>query len=67
MRIRIAAAGSRGDIAPHTGLGAGLREAGHEGRPRHDGRLRAPCSRGGARVPEPAHAPAGSGRGREPP
>lgn len=34
MRIRIAAAGSRGDIAPHTGLGAGLREAGHEGRPR---------------------------------
>ncbi|GHH00368.1 glycosyltransferase [Streptomyces lanatus] len=30
MRILIAAAGSRGDIAPYTGLGAGLREAGHD-------------------------------------
>ncbi|MGW2337779.1 glycosyltransferase [Streptomyces sp. NPDC001685] len=30
MRILIAAAGSRGDVAPYTGLGAGLREAGHE-------------------------------------
>ncbi|GAA3533506.1 glycosyltransferase [Streptomyces osmaniensis] len=29
MRILIAAAGSRGDVAPYTGLGAGLREAGH--------------------------------------
>ncbi|MEY9996706.1 sterol 3beta-glucosyltransferase [Streptomyces sp. V4I8] len=30
MRILIAAAGSRGDVAPYTGLGAGLREAGHD-------------------------------------
>ncbi|MGW4005707.1 glycosyltransferase, partial [Streptomyces nigra] len=30
MRVLIAAAGSRGDVAPYTGLGAGLREAGHE-------------------------------------
>ncbi|MDQ1050600.1 glycosyltransferase [Streptomyces sp. V4I2] len=30
MRILIAAAGSRGDIAPYTGLGAELRRAGHE-------------------------------------
>ncbi|MCN9244676.1 glycosyltransferase [Streptomyces sp. RY43-2] len=30
MRILIAAAGSRGDVAPYTGLGAGLRRAGHE-------------------------------------
>ncbi|MEU2020806.1 glycosyltransferase [Streptomyces sp. NPDC016469] len=29
MRILIAAAGSRGDIAPYTGLGAALRAAGH--------------------------------------
>lgn len=30
MRILIAAAGSRGDVAPYTGLGEGLREAGHD-------------------------------------
>ncbi|WP_030873020.1 glycosyltransferase [Streptomyces sp. NRRL F-2747] len=30
MRILIATAGSRGDVAPYTGLGAALREAGHE-------------------------------------
>lgn len=30
MRILIAAAGSRGDVAPYTGLGAGLRVAGHD-------------------------------------
>ncbi|GAA2794453.1 hypothetical protein GCM10010441_19650 [Kitasatospora paracochleata] len=30
MRILIAAAGSRGDVAPYTGLGAGLRRAGYE-------------------------------------
>ncbi|WP_372349165.1 glycosyltransferase [Streptomyces sp. KL116D] len=30
MRILIAAAGSRGDIAPYTGLGVGLRGAGHD-------------------------------------
>ncbi|GAA4080817.1 glycosyltransferase [Streptomyces shaanxiensis] len=30
MRILIAAAGSRGDVAPYTGLGAGLRAAGHD-------------------------------------
>ncbi|SDP10347.1 UDP:flavonoid glycosyltransferase YjiC, YdhE family [Streptomyces sp. cf386] len=30
MRILIAAAGSRGDVAPYTGLGAGLRDAGHD-------------------------------------
>lgn len=30
MRILIAAAGSRGDVAPYTGLGAALRRAGHE-------------------------------------
>ncbi|MER6924726.1 glycosyltransferase, partial [Streptomyces spiralis] len=30
MRIVIAAAGSRGDVDPYTGLGAGLRRAGHE-------------------------------------
>ncbi|ELS58733.1 putative UDP-glucose:sterol glucosyltransferase [Streptomyces viridochromogenes Tue57] len=30
MRILIAAAGSRGDVAPYTGLGMGLREAGHD-------------------------------------
>ncbi|WP_328875807.1 glycosyltransferase [Streptomyces sp. NBC_00287] len=30
MRILIAAAGSRGDVAPYTGLGAALRQAGHE-------------------------------------
>ncbi|KUL21143.1 glycosyltransferase [Streptomyces regalis] len=30
MRILIAAAGSRGDVAPYAGLGAGLREAGHD-------------------------------------
>ncbi|WP_327392294.1 glycosyltransferase [Streptomyces sp. NBC_01186] len=30
MKILIAAAGSYGDIAPYTGLGARLREAGHE-------------------------------------
>lgn len=30
MRILIAAAGSRGDVAPYTGLGAALRAAGHE-------------------------------------
>ncbi|GKQ35015.1 glycosyltransferase [Streptomyces sp. A012304] len=30
MRILIAAAGSRGDIAPYTGLGARLRGAGHD-------------------------------------
>ncbi|MEV0993332.1 glycosyltransferase [Streptomyces sp. NPDC049949] len=30
MRILIAAAGSRGDVAPYTGLGAALRGAGHE-------------------------------------
>ncbi|MFF4158727.1 glycosyltransferase [Streptomyces sp. NPDC001678] len=30
MRILIAAAGSRGDVAPYTGLGAGLRLAGHD-------------------------------------
>lgn len=30
MRILIAAAGSRGDVAPYTGLGAGLRRAGHD-------------------------------------
>lgn len=30
MRILIAAAGSRGDVAPYTGLGAGLHEAGHD-------------------------------------
>jgi UDP:flavonoid glycosyltransferase YjiC (YdhE family) len=30
MRILIAAAGSRGDVAPYTGLGAELRRAGHE-------------------------------------
>lgn len=30
MRILIAAAGSRGDVDPYTGLGAGLREAGHD-------------------------------------
>ncbi|MFE0444017.1 glycosyltransferase [Streptomyces fungicidicus] len=29
MRILIAAAGSRGDVAPYTGLGAALRHAGH--------------------------------------
>jgi UDP:flavonoid glycosyltransferase YjiC (YdhE family) len=29
MRILIAAAGSRGDVAPYTGLGAELRRAGH--------------------------------------
>ncbi|MFD3893003.1 nucleotide disphospho-sugar-binding domain-containing protein [Streptomyces sp. UNC401CLCol] len=30
MRIVIAAAGSRGDVAPYTGLGAVLRQAGHD-------------------------------------
>ncbi|MFD9077106.1 glycosyltransferase, partial [Streptomyces lasiicapitis] len=30
MRILIAAAGSYGDIAPYTGLGARLRTAGHD-------------------------------------
>jgi sterol 3beta-glucosyltransferase len=30
MRILITAAGSRGDIAPYTGLGAELRQAGHD-------------------------------------
>ncbi|MEU9781180.1 glycosyltransferase [Streptomyces phaeochromogenes] len=30
MRIMIATAGSRGDVAPYTGLGAELRRAGHE-------------------------------------
>ncbi|WP_371539670.1 glycosyltransferase [Streptomyces sp. NBC_00466] len=30
MKILVAAAGSYGDIAPYTGLGAGLQEAGHE-------------------------------------
>src|SRR5437660_3956331 len=30
MRILIATAGSRGDVAPYTGLGARLRTAGHE-------------------------------------
>ncbi|MEU2398578.1 MULTISPECIES: glycosyltransferase [Streptomyces] len=30
MRIMIAAAGSRGDVAPYTGLGAALRRAGHD-------------------------------------
>ncbi|GHI10447.1 UDP-glucose--sterol glucosyltransferase [Streptomyces cellostaticus] len=30
MRITIATAGSRGDVAPYTGLGAALRHAGHE-------------------------------------
>ncbi|MFF4219254.1 glycosyltransferase [Streptomyces nondiastaticus] len=30
MRILIAAAGSRGDVAPYTGLGAALRLAGHD-------------------------------------
>ncbi|MEV0634950.1 nucleotide disphospho-sugar-binding domain-containing protein [Streptomyces sp. NPDC050619] len=30
MRILIAAAGSRGDVAPYTGLGGELRRAGHE-------------------------------------
>lgn len=30
MRILIAAAGSRGDVAPYTGLGATLRRAGHD-------------------------------------
>ncbi|NUS17519.1 MAG: glycosyltransferase family 1 protein [Streptomyces sp.] len=30
MRILITAAGSRGDVAPYTGLGAALRRAGHE-------------------------------------
>ncbi|MEU2247259.1 glycosyltransferase [Streptomyces sp. NPDC019224] len=30
MRILIAAAGSRGDVAPYTGLGAALRAAGHD-------------------------------------
>ncbi|MEU5085419.1 glycosyltransferase [Streptomyces sp. NPDC021356] len=30
MRILIAAAGSRGDVDPYTGLGAGLRRAGHD-------------------------------------
>ncbi|MDO0909566.1 glycosyltransferase [Streptomyces sp. DT2A-34] len=30
MRILITAAGSRGDVAPYTGLGAGLRDAGHD-------------------------------------
>lgn len=30
MRILIAAAGSRGDVAPYTGLGAVLRRAGHD-------------------------------------
>ncbi|MEV0176321.1 nucleotide disphospho-sugar-binding domain-containing protein [Streptomyces sp. NPDC050803] len=30
MRILIAAAGSRGDVAPYTGVGAALRAAGHE-------------------------------------
>ncbi|MGA5623747.1 glycosyltransferase [Streptomyces cellulosae] len=30
MRIVIAAAGSRGDVAPYTGLGAALRQAGHD-------------------------------------
>lgn len=30
MRILIAAAGSHGDVAPYTGLGARLRAAGHE-------------------------------------
>ncbi|WAZ25906.1 glycosyltransferase [Streptomyces cinnabarinus] len=29
MRILVAAAGSRGDVAPYTGLGAALRRAGH--------------------------------------
>ncbi|MFD4131256.1 glycosyltransferase [Streptomyces goshikiensis] len=30
MRILIATAGSRGDVAPYTGLGTALRDAGHE-------------------------------------
>ncbi|WP_107071082.1 hypothetical protein [Streptomyces cyaneogriseus] len=30
MRILIAAAGSRGDVAPYTGLGAALRRAGYD-------------------------------------
>ncbi|MFJ6718772.1 glycosyltransferase [Streptomyces sp. NPDC091259] len=30
MRILITTAGSRGDVAPYTGLGAALRDAGHE-------------------------------------
>ncbi|MFI1728330.1 glycosyltransferase [Streptomyces acidicola] len=30
MRILIAAAGSRGDVAPYTGLGAELKQAGHD-------------------------------------
>ncbi|MFE5741117.1 glycosyltransferase [Streptomyces celluloflavus] len=30
MKILITAAGSYGDVAPYTGVGAGLREAGHE-------------------------------------
>ncbi|MFJ8696405.1 glycosyltransferase [Streptomyces roseolilacinus] len=30
MRVLITAAGSRGDVAPYTGVGARLREAGHE-------------------------------------
>ncbi|GAA4889065.1 glycosyltransferase [Streptomyces coeruleoprunus] len=30
MRILVTAAGSRGDVAPYTGVAAGLREAGHE-------------------------------------
>ncbi len=30
MRILIAAAGSRGDVAPYTGLGAELRRAGYD-------------------------------------
>jgi UDP:flavonoid glycosyltransferase YjiC (YdhE family) len=30
MRILIAAAGSRGDVAPYTGLGQRLQQAGHQ-------------------------------------
>ncbi|MER7952642.1 glycosyltransferase [Streptomyces sp. NPDC096079] len=30
MKVLIATAGSRGDVAPYTGLGASLRDAGHE-------------------------------------
>ncbi|MGW3206892.1 glycosyltransferase [Streptomyces sp. NPDC001135] len=68
MRILIATAGSRGDVAPYTGLGAALADAGHEVTLATTDTF-APLARGAGlgfrRLPADPGAHGGAGGGRE--
>ncbi|MFD7863905.1 glycosyltransferase, partial [Streptomyces sp. NPDC059783] len=67
MRILIAAAGSRGDVAPYTGLGVALRGAGYEVALATTEAFAPLVRQAGLEFPRPPPPPPAGGGGRGPP